>query len=517
MRAVSLKIQITLWTVLLVAGLVAVFSWTIATSEQEMILSEILQRVILRGRNIALSASTALFLKDPEVELYPLISSVLKAEEDIVSIVVVDRDGKIKGHKELMQFEKDYVPTSGLKSMKGFNFLLKGEKLKENGEILEVSIPVLIEDTVIGFVYLQYSKGELHEAIARINNRMIKVGLIAMTIGTLISLLLAAYITKPVSLLTKSAEAIGRGHFDTKIDVRSVREIQTLANTFNEMAHRLAESRKLMAEKERVDKELEIAHDIQATLLPSDLPHFVDFEIDACYHPASQVGGDYFDLIPIDMNHLMIVVGDVAGKGVPGLMIMTMVRILVRGLALRGERPASLLKHLNELLKKDIKKNLFVTLFCGLLDSKARTLDFASAAHMPLLHYHSSEKIVSMISTKAKPLGLFANELFLKELDEKQIKLLPGDLVMQYTDGLTEMRDEAGEEYGLKRVMEIAMDEGAGGARHLILKLKDQLEKFRGSEPQSDDLTLLAISALPAGMRRVSEEQMESLDKVVFE
>ncbi len=518
MRALSLKIQITVWTVLLVAGLVAAFSYTMATSEQEMILAEILQRVILRGRNIALSSSTALLLKeDPEVELYPLISSVLKAEEHIISIVVVDRDGRIKGHKELMQFEKDYVPTAGLKTMKGFDFLAGGEELRENDEILEVSVPVSIEGTVIGFVYLQYSKYELHEAVAGINNRMIKIGLIAMTIGTIISLLLAVHITKPVSLLTKGAEAIGRGHFDTKIDVRSVREIQTLANTFNEMARRLAESREAMAEKERVDKELEIAHDIQTTLLPSNLPHYVNFEIDAYYHPASQVGGDYFDLIPIDENRLMVVVGDVAGKGIPGLVVMTMVRILARGLAMRGERPLNLLKHLNELLLKDMKKNLFVTLFCGLLDSKAGTLEFASAAHMPLLLYHSSEKVVSMLGTKAKPLGLFSDELFAQGLEEKKIKLLPGDLMLQYTDGLTEMRDAAEEEFGIKKVMEIMMDEGVGGARHLLVELKKELDRFRGGEPQSDDLTLLAISALPAGMRRVSEERMESLDKVVFE
>ncbi|UCF05482.1 MAG: SpoIIE family protein phosphatase [bacterium] len=517
MKAISLKIQITFLVILLVAGLVSVFSWTIASSEKRMIMSEVLHRVTLQARNLALSSSKPLLHTDPEFELHPLIKRVLQTEQDIISIVIVDSDGVIRGHRNVMEIEKRYNPPPGLRPTKSSEFISRGERLRENDEVLEVSVPVTDQNEVIGFVHLQYSKAKIHEVVGWINRRILKAGIIALVGGALISLMLAFHITRPVNVLTKGVEAIGRGELGTRISVRSVREFQILASTFNRMSQSLAENRIAIVEKERIEKELEIAHDIQATLLPSGLPHLKDFEIDAYYHPASQVGGDYFDLIVIDDNHLMVVVGDVAGKGVPGLVVMAMVRILVRDLALRGERPAKLLRHMNMLLRKDMKKNLFVTLFCGLLDSRQGVLDFASAAHMPLLLFHSKEHVVRMISTQAKPLGLFPDKIFTKGLTEQRIRLMPGDLFMQFTDGLNEMRNTKDEEFGLERVMQVAVDEAAGGARHFLQTVLRKLNAFRNGAAQSDDLTLLAISALPAGMRRAPEDRMEKLDGVVFD
>lgn len=517
MRALSLKIQITFLVILLVAGLVAAFSWTVATSEKRMIISEVAHRVILQGRNLALSSAKPLLHEDPEFELHPLVSRVLKSERDIVSIVVVDRAGSIKGHGDLTRIDEKYVPAPGLKPVEGYVLMQGGEKLKENEKILEAVIPVTDQVELIGFVYLQYSKERLHETFEGINNRILRIGLFALITGALISLLLAVHIARPVNLLTKGAEAIGQGNLDTRISIRSVKEIQVLAHTFNKMAHSLKESRRVMLDKERMEKELEIAHDIQETLLPANLPHMLNFEIDAYYHPASQVGGDYFDIIPIDDRYIMIVVGDVAGKGVPGMVVMAMVRVLVRGLALRGERPVKLLRHLNMLLKKDMKKNMFVTLFCGLLDKQEGILDFASAAHMPLLLYHSSEQMVRRVETSAKPLGLFPDNIFTKNLEEHRIKLQPGDLFMQFTDGLNEMRNPSSEEFGMDRIMQVVYDAAAGGARHLLAEVKRRLDDFRSGAEQGDDLTLLAVSALPSGMKRVPEERMESLDRVVFD
>lgn len=516
MKAISLKIQITFLIILLMAGLVFVYSWTIATSERQMIMSEVVHRVTLQARNLAMSSSKPLLHKDPEFELHPLIKQVLRNERDIISIIVVDKGGIVRGHKDLTEIDKPYTPP-GLVPVRESAFISRGESLRENDDILEVSVPVTDQDESIGSVHLQYSKENVHEMIAWINKRIIRTGLIALAGSALVSLLLALHITKPVSALTRGVEAIGRGELGTRIDICSVKELQTLAMTFNRMSQSLAENSVAMVEKERMEKELEIAHDIQSTLLPSSLPHLKDFEIDAYYHPASQVGGDYFDLIPIDERHLMLVVGDVAGKGVPGLVVMAMVRIIVRDLALRGERPANLLRHLNVLLKRDMKKNLFVTLFCGLLDSREGVLEFASAAHMPLLLYHSKERVIRMITTKAKPLGLFPDGVFRGGLEENRIKLMPGDLFMQYTDGLNEMRNPEGEEFGLERVMQTAADEAAGGARHILNVVRKRLETFRSGAAQSDDLTLLAISALPEGLRRAPEEHMECLDRVSFE
>lgn len=516
MKAIGLKVQITVLVILLLTGIVAAFSWMVATNERQMLLAEVKRRVQLSARNASMSISRSLAAEGAESELRAMITGLKKADPSISSIIVVDGEGIIKGHPDNLQIAGRYERTRNSGSV-GAPHLPENEELYEEEDWFEAVVPVMHLEERIGTVYVRYSKDEITLAVDRINTRLMRFGLIAIVVGAFVSLMLAGHIVSPVSALTRSVEAFGRGKLDTRIEVHSIREIQTLANTFNEMARRIRSDRKGLIEKKRMEKELEIAHEIQGTLLPSSLPHLVNYEMDVYYHPASQVGGDYFDLIPLDDNHLFVVVGDVAGKGVPGLVIMAMVRVIVRALALQRERPVDLLRHLNILLKKDMKKNIFVTLFCGLLDAEQGILDFASAAHMPLVVYHGRDRTVQMLSTKTKPLGLFPDAEFSRDLEEKRVRLMPGDLFMQYTDGLNEMKNMAAEEFGIERMMQLAVDEAAGGARHLIRELKRRLSKFRGDEPQSDDLTLLAISALPEGMVRAPTEKMELLDTVVFD
>ncbi len=516
MKAVGLKVQITVLVILLLTGIVAAFSWMVATNERRTMLTEVKKRVQLSARNVSMSVSRALIAGNSEAEFRALITGLKKADPSISSIMVIDDEGIVTGQQE-------NLPGAGGYAMPGNSGDAStarsagSEELREWEDRFEAVVPVMHRDERIGTVFVRYSKDEVTLAVDGINARLMRLGLIAIIVGAFVSLMLASYIVSPVSALTRSVEDFGRGKLDSRIEVHSIREIQTLANAFNEMARRIRSDRKGLIEKKRIEKELEIAHEIQGTLLPSSLPHLVNYEMDVYYHPASQVGGDYFDLIRLDDKHLVVVVGDVAGKGVPGLVIMAMVRVIVRALAFQRERPADLLRHLNLLLKKDMKKNIFVTLFCGLLDSERGTLDFASAAHMPLLVYHGRDRTVQMFGTKTKPLGLFPDSEFAKDLEEKSVKLMPGDLFMQYTDGLNEMKNMTAEEFGIERVMRLAVDEAAGGARHLINQLKRQLSEFRGDEPQSDDLTLLAINALPEGMERAPVEKMELLDTVVFD
>ncbi|MBN1165070.1 MAG: PP2C family protein-serine/threonine phosphatase [Candidatus Krumholzibacteriota bacterium] len=513
----SLKVQITFFVIMLVAGVVGAFSWTIARVQKKIILQEMTEIVILQGRNLALSYSKPLLHSDPEFELHPHISRVLENNADIIRIVVVDRVGIIKGHGDLRMIDSKYVPPAGLIRAKYVTHLLDREDLREDEDILEARIPVIDQDETIGYVYLAYSKQRMREALKEIYNRIIKIGLIALAVGSLVSLLLVIYITKPVSILTDGAELIGKGNFETRIKVRSVKEIQVLADTFNQMALRLEKGREAMREKERMDKELEIAKSIQETLLPSDIPKMKNFELDAFYNPAAQVGGDYFDLIPVDKNRLMLVVGDVAGKGVPGLVIMAMARIIVRDLAQRGESPARLLRYLNVLLKRDIKENLFLTMFCGVLDVEKKTFDFASAAHMPLCYYRHDEKTVYMLPAQAKPLGFFPDEVFSSGLEESRLIMKPGDLIMQYTDGLNETRNAAGEEFGLERLKDLIAVAAPGGARRVLSAVRENLERFRGETPRGDDLTLLAVNLLSADSGMESKGTAESPETITLE
>ncbi len=494
MKILSLKIQITLSVILLVAGIVGAFSLTVARIQKNIVLEEMTEIVILQGRNLALNYSKPLLHSDPEFELHPHISRVLEKNADIIQIIVVDNAGIIKGHSDLRMIDGRYAHSPGLERTKGSSRLDGIEELRENDDILEAKIPIIDQDESIGHVYLTYSKKRMRQAVAAIYSRVLKIGLSALVAGSVISLLLALHITRPVSILTEGAELIGQGNLDTRITVKSGREIQALADTFNQMAVRLKSDRIAMLEKERMDKELEIAKSIQETLLPSDMPVMKGYQLETYYNPAQEVGGDYFDVIPIGGNRIMFIVGDVAGKGVPGLVIMAMARVMVRDLAKRGENPARLLRYLNIHLGQDIKNNIFLTLFCGILDTEKRTFDYASAAHMPILFYRHKEQTVYSLGTKAKPLGIFDDDVFSVGLEENRLVLEPGDLILQYTDGLTEMRNLSGDEYGFDRITSIVKGSARKGARDLLPEILSDLGEFRAEAAQSDDLTLLALS-----------------------
>ncbi len=493
-RSLSLKLQITLLAIILVAGLVATFSWNIASVERRIIRAEMIEKIILVGRNLALTYAKPMLHTDPEFELHPHISSVLANRSDIESITVVDLEGKIKGHKDLRLIDTVFRLPEGLGVPDDVPDLLTGEQLKENDGLFEFSTIIADQGESIGTVHVNYSKKDLHAALDGIRNRTIRIGIIAMIAGSMVSLLLAFHVTRPVSRLTEGVQKIGEGHLDTRIRIRSVKEIQTLADTFNSMAENLEKNRDAIREKERVDRELEIAREIQKTLLPERIPEIDSLQIDAFYDPAAQVGGDYFDIIQTGQGRYLFVVGDVAGKGVPGLVVMAMTRIMVRDLAMRGENPVKLLRHLNILLRKDVKNNLFVTLFCGILDTQRNTFEFASAAHMPLCFYRRSESRVLEFGTRAKPLGLFEDNIFSQGLEEHSVTLEPGDLFFQYTDGLNEAHDSSGEEYGIVRIREAVERYAREGAQAVLRGVRNELDTFRGDTPMGDDLTLLAVS-----------------------
>jgi sigma-B regulation protein RsbU (phosphoserine phosphatase) len=493
-KSISLKVQVTLLAMIFVAGLVSAFSWNIVRNESRILRGELMEKIVLLGRNLALSYSKPLLHTDPEFELHPHITSVLENRSGIESITVLDPNGIIRGHRDLRLIDKPFKYPEGLEVPDVTPELREGELLKENGSIFDFASPISDQGEAIGSVHVVYSKDEINEALLGIVGRAVRIGVVALVLGTAASLLFAMHVTRPVRRLVDGARKIGEGHLDTRIDIKAVQEIQTLADTFNGMAENLEKNRTAIREKERVDRELEIARDIQKTLLPERIPEIRDYQIDAFYKPASQVGGDYFDIIETGESRYLFVVGDVAGKGIPGLVVMAMVRIMVRDLASRGESPSRLLRHLNMLLRKDMSNNIFVTLFCGQLDTSSGVFEFASAAHMPLCFFSGSDSTVRQIRTKAKPLGLFDDDVFSRGLEEERIDMHPGDMIFQYTDGLNETHDSAGEEFGIDRIGEILSRLAPSGAKAVLSGMRTSLDAFRGKTPMGDDLTLLAVS-----------------------
>ncbi len=261
------------------------------------------------------------------------------------------------------------------------------------------------------------------------------------------------------------------------------------------MADRIARAREELVVKERMQKELEIAREIQATLIPKRIVQPAGFEVAMYYEPATEVGGDYIDVIPSGTDRVVFVMADVSGKGVPGLVVMGMLKIMVHTLVARGIGPAELLNELNITVKKTLKPNMFVTFFIGRLNTTSGELVYSNAGHNPLVIYDSGKNKCSLHKMGGPPLGIFPPETFAKQVSEHRLHLAPGTLVLQYTDGVNESMNEKGEQFGIDNIRSVCDAWGKAGAAALVPSLVRSELAFRKGSPQGDDIAVLAVGA----------------------
>lgn len=244
-----------------------------------------------------------------------------------------------------------------------------------------------------------------------------------------------------------------------------------------------------------VAHELEIAHRIQRALLPRTLPRVANFRLAANWESARQVGGDFYDAFPLGDHSLLLVVADVMGKGVPAAIFATVMRSLVRALAVRSHDPAKLLRRLNELLYAELSSvGMFITAQLVFIDFEQRTLVAASAGHCPVLIH--SGTTVQALNVAGTPLGILPHSTYLQATAPLAH---PAGLLL-YTDGVTDAVNPAGEMFGQDRLMNWLGDHPpwTGSAAELRDALAAELAEFRGSSPLCDDQAFLLLVEDPS-------------------
>jgi len=250
----------------------------------------------------------------------------------------------------------------------------------------------------------------------------------------------------------------------------------------------------LIREKQRIDRDLEIAHDIQRLLLPDSFPTIPTVNVCAMNLPAQEVGGDYYDFIQVDNDHWGFVIADVSGKGVSGAMIMTMCRSALRSKAPGNLSPAQVLSEINRMIFPDIKDDLFITMTYCILNVNTRKLVFARAGHEPVLICHSDTEQIEILTGKGMAIGIDSGSFFDKLLSDESLTLQPHDTVILYTDGITEAADEQEQEFGRDNLFEaIRTFAKSQNACEVTSGLEQRVKRFVGNHPQNDDITLLVI------------------------
>lgn len=242
-------------------------------------------------------------------------------------------------------------------------------------------------------------------------------------------------------------------------------------------------------EKERLERELEVARDIQMSILPRDLPKHTCFQFGSLIEPMAAVGGDFFDVIPLGEEKLGIVAGDVSDHGVPAALFMAMTVTLLRAASRTIESPVEVLQSVNNNLLEMNDTGMFVTILYGVMDCATREFVYARAGHtLPMLLSPEGE-LVDLEHDSGQLLGLFPDPL----IDVQQITLQPEELLLVCTDGLEEAMNAEGEMFGKERLHSTLKDGMRKDAQEICGTIWNSLNDFQGGIAQHDDVTLLVI------------------------
>jgi phosphoserine phosphatase RsbU/P len=239
-------------------------------------------------------------------------------------------------------------------------------------------------------------------------------------------------------------------------------------------------------------RELQLAHTVQQSMAPRSMPCLTGFDFGARLEPAGAVGGDFFDFLPLDADHLGIVVGDVAGKGMPAALFMAMATSLFRVEARRHAAPRQTLECLNQYLLEYNDAALFVTMLYGVLDRRTRMFTYARAGHEQPLLVAADGAVRLPAMESGQPLGVFATPA----LDEQCVAVPAGGALLLYTDGVTEMMDRGHHLFGLERLEALLCAYRNMAPQTLCNRLWQDLTAYCDDAPPSDDVTLIAVRAL---------------------
>ncbi len=307
-------------------------------------------------------------------------------------------------------------------------------------------------------------------------------------------------IVEKFGILRKGVRAIANGNLNYRVKIHGDDEFSEFADHFNQMSRELKRFMEEAREKERMDQELRIAHEVQLKMLPERLPEIPGFRIAADLTTANEVGGDFYDVFPLDARRFLIAIGDVSGKGMSAAFYMAQIISLLRYSTKFTTDLNDLVLRLNEYLMQHVlDSNIFVTAIIGILDITENNFTFIRAGHNPPFLLRAGQPVqLNEISSTGLGLGLTSSKtILLRNLEVKTITIRKGEKLVLFTDGLTEATKKSGENnkiiYGEERFKQQLLACGALPPIEFIRCLKEDILAFYDHAPQFDDQTILVI------------------------
>lgn len=456
---------------------------------------ELATRLTLQARNLATTGSRALRSESPDLTLQPILAEMTSVQPQLAFAVIVDSRGTIHGHAESWRLGTPFSLPE-LKDEEIGIALKPGERLLGNRDLLAVEVPVRNSSgKPIGKALIGFPRRPIDSVMeeARRHQAILLAALVA--VGSTGTAVLMSRLLRPVATLRKGLERIGRGDLHTPVALKDPTEFGLLAQTMNEMASQLRHDRTEMVENERMARELELARQIQSSLLPAVATRIRGFVIDGSQRAAAEVGGDYYDVFPLPDGRIGVVIADVSKEGLAGCMITSMISVLLKAFRVSEHRPSYLMVRLENQLGDSLPPGTFITMFYGLLDPVTGQLTFASAGHNPTLVYRAGTDAVEWLSSRGIPIGAVRGGALAASLEDMTVDLEPGDLLLQYTDGINEASDPGNEQpFGFERLEKAVLEAAPRGCRAAIHGIEGAVEAWTGAQAPLDDQTLVVVS-----------------------
>lgn len=342
-----------------------------------------------------------------------------------------------------------------------------------------------------------FPSDEIMQDLKNLNLIVITLAFSGILLLSLMSLYVAKTITKPLTRLSDITEEIGKGHLDIEIpSVEGSDEVARLSQSVSTMRYSLKDYIKQLTlatkEKERIESELRIAHDIQMNILPKTFPPFPDkseFDLFAILEPAREVGGDFYDFYLLDGEKLCFIIADVSGKGVPAALFMSVTKTFFKVMAGGAKMPHQLLNAVNSELADNNDSSMFVTVFCGILDYKTGELFYANGGHLPpvIIRKDTEPNFIDM--PDGMVLGIFEDYQF----ETAKITLQKADKLFLYTDGVTEAMNHKNDLYSSERLLNCMKRLSDKSIENMSKDLLKDVKVFTDGAPQSDDITILCL------------------------
>jgi sigma-B regulation protein RsbU (phosphoserine phosphatase) len=418
--------------------------------------------------------------------------------EDIEYIAVLDMGNRVFAHSDLGQqgalFDDGFTRRASRSGEMLFEPPFSADALADQ---YLLASPVVFAEQRIGTVQLGYSTRTINRTLAELRrsslNYTIIITVITIIVGVIGAVLMATVTIKPIKVLAQGANIIGSGNLEHKIEVRARDEIGMLAHEFNRMTDRLLIYQQEMEKKAKLDEQLDIARNIQQSMIPGSGIDSKRLSIDGYYRAAAGVGGDYYDFIQIDSGIYGVIMSDVAGKGVPASLMMIMIRTIFKSLINSGlQDPARVVTLMNSTLSADISSDRFATLLFGIYNLKNGVFRYTNAGYGPLMIFKQDKGRCYQVNPPSGsiPIGVMPD---VEYSEEKPIRLQSGDSLYLFTDGILEARNNTEEEYGMGRLSNFIPSVAGKGSKDIANAIVEDVISFMNNAEQFDDMTLMVM------------------------